>query len=107
MGRECVSVHIRAPISDAHTHTETQNGGDYNYSVFKKFKETGRQVDSLFIYRRCVCAQMGEQGQEASQASAKLLAEGRTQQFCIPVQQLLVKRGMQEPMSKFTFGIST
>lgn len=50
-----------------------------------------------------MCAQMGEQGQEAFQASAKLLAGGRTQQLCIPAQQLLVKRGMHKPTSKFTF----
>jgi len=108
MSPECVSVHIRTPFSCAHTHAcvTAQNCGDYSYGVFKKFKETGRQVDLLFIYRRRVRTQMGEQGQEAFQASAKLLAEGRTQQFCIPAQQLLVKRGMHERTSKFTFDIS-
>lgn len=48
-----------------------------------------------------------QQGQEAFQASTKLLAEGRTQQFYIPTQQLPVKRGMHEPAPKFTFDIST
>lgn len=48
-----------------------------------------------------------QQGQEAFQASTKLLVEGRTEQFYIPTQQLPVKRGMHEPVSKFTFDIST
>lgn len=103
-------VHVHTYSRTLPMHAHTRRHRMVGITIMVGFKSLRKLVDRLtrYLFTGVMCMlKWGQQGQEALRASTKLLAEGRTQQLYIPAQQLPVKRGMHEPVSKFTFGIST